>query len=54
MIDPAKRAELDQAQAALAEYLPSLWNDACIREGFSEEQALVLVKTYILSGIIIS
>ena len=51
-MDEKQRAELDQAQAFLAEYLPPTWRnlyEGCKREGFSELESLGLLKTYILS-----
>jgi len=52
MLDEKLRAELDQASAGLIELFPPLWwglFQSCIAEGFTEVQALELVKAYILS-----
>lgn len=52
MLDARKRRDLDEAVAALSEVLPITWRQlykGCISEGFSSEQAMGLVKTYILS-----
>jgi hypothetical protein len=52
MLDDKERAEFDQAQATLVETFPPLWRGLyrnCMEVGFSEEEAMELVKTYILS-----
>ena len=52
MLDDKTRALLDQARAGLEETFPSLWHglySRCVEEGFTEEQALQLVRTYIMS-----
>lgn len=52
MLDDKVRAELDQSRAAIIEVFPSIWRGlylACVKEGFSELEAMELVKTYILS-----
>ena len=53
MLDDRKRAELDQASAALTEAFPPLWRNLylrCVEEGFAEEEALALVKAYIIAN----
>ena len=43
-------AEMDQASAFVTDNFPKLWYGLfarCIKEGFSEPQALELVKSYI-------
>lgn len=50
MLDPKELAELDQEASMLCESLPSLWwglYKGCKYKGFSEEQALELVKTFV-------
>ncbi len=50
MLDPKKRSEMDQAQAFLGELYPPLWRKlylGCVEEGFSEDQAFRLLRTYI-------
>jgi hypothetical protein len=45
------QAKIDQATALIAELCPPHWRrlyQNCMREGFSENQAFELVKTYIL------
>lgn len=52
MLDDKIRADFDQAKSTLAETFPPWWRElyvSCIREGFSEEESMDLVKTYILS-----
>ena len=42
---------LDEARTVLADHLPPLWRGVyigCLKEGFSEEQAMSMVKCYIL------
>ena len=54
MLDEKMRAQLDQSSALLAEMLPPLWwglYRACVDEGFTESQALELVKTYLSSTV---
>lgn len=50
MLSDKVRADLDQATAVVAETMPPMWRRIylrCIEEGFSEDQALLLVRTYI-------
>lgn len=50
MLDDAKRAEAEQAQAATVELIPSLcWQLYCEfkNQGFDESKALELTKTYL-------
>ncbi len=52
MLDAKKRAELAQSVAALSEMCPPMWwglFDGCRKEGFTDEQAMELVKVYIAS-----
>jgi len=52
MLDPQIQAEFDQSAKLLGDNLPPLWKklfDGCIKEGFTEIQAMELVKTYIMS-----
>lgn len=52
MLDPSKQAQLEQDLALTQEFLPSIWRglyDGCIDKGFTEEQSLALVKTFIIS-----
>lgn len=52
MLDAQKRQALEQALAELTEVFPSLWwqlYTGCREQGFSAEQAMDLVKTYIMS-----
>jgi hypothetical protein len=52
MIDPEKSAKLDQAIAECGETMPLIWRTLylnCVVAGFSESQALDLVKAYIIS-----
>jgi hypothetical protein len=52
MLDPRKAAEYEQSTMTLGEVLPPMWwriYRGCIAQGFSEAQALELVKTYILA-----
>lgn len=54
MLDDKVKAKLDQSSALLAEMLPPLWwgiYKACVDEGFTESQALELVKTYLSSTV---
>ncbi len=46
----ARIAELDQARAELKELFPSAWKalyDGCLDEGFTEAQAMELLKAFI-------
>ena len=50
MIDPKDIASMDQSGKLLADILPSMWRGlytGCIEQGFSEPQAMDLLKTYI-------
>ena len=50
MLDAELRAQLDQACAALSEVQPVLWwglYAGMISQGFTNEQALELLKTFI-------
>lgn len=52
MLDDKLRAELEQSQAALTEMLPPLWHglyQGCVKEGFTPQEALRIVETYILA-----
>ncbi len=52
MLSEKVRAEVEQGIAEFVEVFPSVWHqlfEKCVKEGFSEEQAMDLVKTYILS-----
>ena len=52
MPDPAKQAELDQANAELSEALSDTWwalYSRCVDHGFTEDQAMRLVEAFILS-----
>ena len=52
MLDNGKMAKIDQGQAFLIEYLPKTWYGIyknCIREGFTEEQTMSLLKSYVAS-----
>ena len=52
MLDDAERANYEQAEALLVELFPPLWRqlyDGCVKQGFTEEQSLALLKAYILS-----
>lgn len=52
MLDHGKQAEADQAIAVVSELCPAMWwqlYQGCVKEGFSAEQALELVQTYIWS-----
>ena len=47
------RASIDQGVALNSEYLPIMWrglHDGCLAQGFTESQALSLVKAYILAN----
>ena len=50
MIDAKKKAELDQQMALMLDFLPTQWRLLFLRliqEGFTETQALDLLKSYI-------
>ena len=50
MIDPKQTADLDQARAVITEHLPGMWREIYLKlvsEGFTEEQAMDITKTYI-------
>lgn len=50
MIDPKMISDMEQAQEAIVELLPSLWRKMhikMIKEGFTEEQSIELLKEYI-------
>lgn len=52
MIDHKKKAQYDQEIAAFNEMIPSMWWSlfrSLKKEGFTEIQALELLKTYITS-----
>lgn len=52
MTTPKGQAEIDQEMAQLCDILALLWHNLFVelcKQGFSEVQALDLVKTYILS-----
>jgi len=52
MIDDKMRADFDQGIAAMMELWPPMWRqlfDRLKEEGFTEQQAMDLLKTYILS-----
>ena len=52
MLDPKRQAEFDQGVEAMGEVFPAMWCklfEKCKEEGFTEQQAFDLVKTYILS-----
>ena len=52
MIDPKQQADLDQAAAFLAEAIPPTCRSiytGLIQEGFTEAQAMDLVKTWLMS-----
>ena len=52
MLDAKVRAEIDQSFEMMVEIFPPLWRglfEGCREKGFTEEQAMELVKTYILS-----
>ena len=50
MLDPEKRAMIDQNIAEIAEGWPTVWHKlylGCVEEGFTELQAMELVKAFI-------
>jgi len=52
MLNDEEHAKLDQSSALISEVCPPHWRrlyENCIREGFLENQAFELVKTYILA-----
>ena len=52
MLDPGKRAKLDQDIAQVTETIPVLWVSMfkkCVSEGLTENQALQLVIAFIQS-----
>ena len=52
MMSPKEKAELDHAHALICEVVPSQWRRMFCRlleEGFTETQALSLLKMYIKS-----
>lgn len=52
-LDPKEAAKMDQAMAAVTEMFPPLWRGLYTRlvsQGFSEFQALELVKAYITAS----
>jgi hypothetical protein len=54
MLDAEKRAEFDQGNELLGEVLPPHWKrlfDGCVNEGFREDQAMELVKAYIVGQV---
>ena len=53
MLDPKERAALDQQVAALKELMPPVWwglYRESIMQGFTPQQSLRLVQTYIVSN----
>jgi len=54
MLNAKQRAMMDQSIAALSEMLPDLWwglFQGCVEKGFSEEQAIELIKQYVASDL---
>lgn len=54
MLDPLKSHVMEQGRATLIEVLPPLWYglySECIVQGFQPEQAMDLVKTYIMASV---
>ena len=52
MLDAKLRAEIDQSFEMMVEMLPPLWRglfEGCKAKGFTDDQAMELVKIYILS-----
>ncbi len=52
MIDSVKKAEYEQAELFLIEYMPRLWwnmYEGLHKQGFTKPEAMDIVKTYILS-----
>jgi len=53
MLDGSKRAQLDQDMAAIIDVFPPLWRGLFVqlcKEGFTESQAMELVKAYIIGN----
>ena len=51
MLDPKTQSDWDQQAATLAEMFPPLWRrlyNGLVCEGFTKEEAMALLKTYIL------
>lgn len=49
-MDPNDVSKADQGSAFLAEFLPPLWRKlylGCVEQGFKDDEALLLVRTYI-------
>ena len=49
-MDPKQRAEFDQNMALMLDFVPTAWWQLYVRliaEGFTESQAMDLVKTYV-------
>ena len=54
MLDPVKRAKLDQDIANTVETFPVLWASMfkrCVKEGLTETQALTMVTAFIKSSL---
>ena len=52
MLNDEKRRELDQAMAAICEFLPPVWRQLYVKlveEQFTRQQAFELVKTYVMA-----
>lgn len=52
MITPKEKAEMDQSMVLVVDMLPLIWYNLFVnlcKQGFSELQALDLIKTYIMS-----
>lgn len=52
MIDPSMAQQAEQSVAFLSEYLSGMWwglYEKCKEKGFTGDEALKLVQTYILS-----
>jgi len=52
VVDPKEQAELDQSMQALTEFIPQVCRGIylnCVKEGFTEAQALTLAGDYIRS-----
>ncbi len=50
---PEDVQKYDQASAFIAEAMPPFWRqlfDGCVKEGFSEDQALQLVKAHLFAS----
>lgn len=50
---PEQKARMDQATAVFNDYMPTQWRQLYLRlveEGFSEQQAFELLKTYITTS----